>query len=493
MAGTKTALGKLLDALRSQRLYVPSTLIFPRIDIPAMSERLRLIERGEENGRANRPPTDAAQPDRVQSEIAALIQSEYDEAVDIYRQGLINYDRRIYGNGLETLGTEIDAAAQEAVAEYILVAHKARDEILFDRKDLDEVENEFEDFRRQNRLSRGCRFSERHITHIGIALLVVFLDTCANGYLLSGRNAFGLLGGMLQAIVIAGMNVALGFVAGRFLLPNFFHRSIYRRFGGLLPFSMLLCLIFVLNLSFAHYRDLSVLGIASPGQKALSEVLQTPLTLHDVKSWWLACMGLVFAFVSLADGFKWDDPYPGYGELARRRNAKREEYLDRKHYWLHEISQKREHARAEVNEIRREINMIQGEIGQANMGRSGFTASFFAHASHLEAAANQLIATYCDANRRARTTPAPSCFEQPWCLTRTEMPVPIEMDRDLLRKQVEGITASLSDSLTKIHELHNETIRAFDQLHTRDQPAPEPTRAIRLVASGLPPIARGES
>lgn len=221
--------------------------------------------------------------------------------------------------------------------------------------------------------------------------------------------------------------------------------------------------------------------MADPEQKALSEILETPLVLHDIKSWWLGCIGVLFAFVSLIDGYKWDDPYPGYGELERRRDMKRENYLDRKHYWLESIKERREQARAEVGEIRRDIDMVQGEIAQASIGRRGFAASFFAHASHLEAAANQLIDTYRDANRRVRTTPAPSYFEQRWRLTRTEIPVPSEVDRDQVRKQVEGITASLSDALNEIHKTHDETIRAFDWLDARGSVGPESAQRIRLV------------
>jgi hypothetical protein len=190
--------------------------------------------------------------------------------------------------------------------------------LTLDRKDLDEVEQEFEDFKKANRLNRGCRTPQGHVTHIGIILLVVILDTMANGYLLSGRDEFGLLGGMIQAIIVAGMNVAFGFVAGRFALPSVIHRRVWSRIGGSVLFLLFLTLILALNLSFAHYRDLSILGALNPEQQALSDIQRTPLTLHDVKSWWLAGIGVLFSFIALIDGFKWDDPYPGYSEVAPR-------------------------------------------------------------------------------------------------------------------------------------------------------------------------------
>jgi hypothetical protein len=446
-----------------------------------MSERLHVVGRGEESGRKNSPPFTALQPDRVEVEIAELTQQEYARAVDIYRQGLENYDRRIYGISLETLGVEIRGAGQAAIAEYTFLAHKAQDEISLDRRDLDEVEQELDNFRASNKLTRGCRIPEGHITHIRIVLLVLLVDTLANGYLLSSQDEFGWLGGMLQAIIVAGLNVSLGFAAGRIALPNIVHQSMLRRIGGLAVLAIILCLILGLNLSFAHYRDLSVLGTANPGERALSDVLTTPMVLHDVKSWWLACIGVLFAFVSLLDGFKWDDPYPGYGELTRRRAAEREKYLDRKHYWLELIKEKREQARAEVGDIRHGIDVIQGEITQASTGRRGFISGFLAHVMHLEAAANQLMEMYREANRRVRTTPAPPHFEERWQLTRTEIPVPSEIERDHLRRQVQGITASLSDALSKIHEMHDETIHAFDRLDSRGSTLPDSAQRIRLV------------
>jgi hypothetical protein len=459
---------------------VPSTLTFPQLDIPATAERLRLTQRGEESGRENRPAADAF-PGRAESEIAEIVQEEYAHAVDIYRQGLENYDRRIHGNSLETLGVDIRGAAQDAIAEYTLVAHKAQEEISLDRKNLDDVEQEFDNFKLANNLRRGCQTFKGHFVHIGAVLLILIIDTIMNGYFLSIRDEFGLLGGMLQAIIVAVMNIVLGFIAGWLALPSIIHKSPLRRMGGLVGLSILLSMIFGLNLSFAHYRDLFVLGVASPEQQTLSDVLERPFVLHDVKSVWLGCIGLLFAFASLIDGFKWDDPYPGYGEITRRREARREEYLDRKHCWLELIKEKREQARAEVGEIRRDINIMQGEMLQASIGRRGFTASFFVHVSHLEAAGNQLIDIYREANRRARSTPAPNYFEQQWRLTQTELPIPSEIDQDHLKKQIQGITASLSDALTRIHETHDQTIGEFDRLDHRKPPVPEPAKQIRLV------------
>jgi hypothetical protein len=154
VAETNTAFGRLLNILRSQRDYVPSTLTFPQLDILALSQRLRLTERAEENGRENTPLSNASQPDGVESEISEIVQQEYSRAVDIYRQGLENYDRRIHGTAIETLGVEISGTARDAMSEYTRVAHQAHDEININRKNLDEVEKEFDEFRAINKLLR---------------------------------------------------------------------------------------------------------------------------------------------------------------------------------------------------------------------------------------------------------------------------------------------------------------------------------------------------
>src|SRR5450755_3526969 len=182
-----TGFGRLLNVLRSQRDYVPSTLTFPQLDFPAMVERLRLAERGEENGKENRPQSSATQLDRVETEVIDVSQQEYARAVDIYRHGLENYDRRIYGTAISTLGVQIIGESQNAVSEYASVAHQATDEISLYRKNLDEVEKEFKDFRASNKIIRGCRSPQGHFIHIGVILLILLVDSIINGYFLSGR------------------------------------------------------------------------------------------------------------------------------------------------------------------------------------------------------------------------------------------------------------------------------------------------------------------
>jgi hypothetical protein len=273
----------------------------------------------------------------------------------------------------------------------------------------------------------------------------------------------------------------LGLLAGSLALPNIIHRRLVRRAAGMTALVVLLAMILGLNLSFAHYRDVFVLGFPNPEQRALSDVIKTPFVLHDVKSWWLGGIGLLFAFLSLLDGFKWDDPYPGYGEIARRREARREEYQDRKRYWLETLRDRRERARAEVGDLRHEIDMMQGEILQASLGRKSFTALFTAHFPHLESAANQLIETYRDANRRSRTTPAPSYFEQKWNLPKQEIAGPSEVDRDHLKSQIQGITASLSDALDRIHKTHDQTIAELDRLDPRKPNGTSAAQQLRLV------------
>ena len=481
MAETKTAFGRLLNVLRSRRDYVPSTLTFPQLDFPAMAERLRLAERGEENGKENRPQSGATQLDRAETEIIDIAQQEYARAVDIYRHGLETYDRRIHGTVIDTLGVQIVGESQNAVSEYISVAHQATDEISLYRRNLDEVEKEFEDFRASNKLIRGCRSPHGHFIHVGVILLILLVDLIVNGYFLSSREEFGLLGGVLQAIIVAGTNVLLGGFAGRLAVPNLVHKSPWRRIGGLITLAVLSMLILGLNLSFAHYRDVFTLGMDNPEQRALEGVIGKPFVLHDIKSWWLAGIGLIFAFISLIDGFKWDDPYPGYGDVARRRDARREEYQDAKHVWLTAVAERRGQARDEVAEIHRDIAMLQGETQQASLGRRSFTAAFNAHVAHLESAANQLLDVYRDANRRVRTTPIANYFEQRWKLTRTEVSVPQEVDREQLKKQIDGITAALSVALTRIHETHDQTIGAFDRLEARKPITPDTGQQLRLV------------
>ena len=95
-----------------------------------------------------------------------------------------------------------------------------------------------------------------------------------------------------------------------------------RKLFGFFALLCYLALLLVLNLSLAHYREVSAALISDAGREVLLRLKTAPLALVDFKSWLLFGLGVLCSLIAFADSFLIFDPYPGYGsagEAAHRR------------------------------------------------------------------------------------------------------------------------------------------------------------------------------
>jgi hypothetical protein len=130
-----------------------------------------------------------------------------------------------------------------------------------------------------------------------------------------------------------------------------------------------------------------------------------------IQSWLLFFLGLFFAGPGFWKGYGYDDPYPGYGRVARRWQEAEQAYLDCRQERLEQASAIRDETRKELD---RTIEQLRGAALQREQtlgARARIVQEYRAHERHLEEAANALLAAYRNANRRVRTTPPPRRFD----------------------------------------------------------------------------------
>ena len=85
------------------------------------------------------------------------------------------------------------------------------------------------------------------------------------------------------------------------------------------------------GLTIAHFRDALTADATEPARAAWAALKASPLGLHDIMSWLLFAVSVLFATFALFDGLSSDDRYPGYGPVARRARQARDDYLSELH------------------------------------------------------------------------------------------------------------------------------------------------------------------
>lgn len=93
--------------------------------------------------------------------------------------------------------------------------------------------------------------------------------------------------------------------------------------GGMGLPRLLFCLSLLIGFLVAHYRDALQIPLEelSPNQTAeriaLQTFLENPFGLSDIYSWMLLLLTLVFGILACFDGYRFDDPYPGFSSIAK--------------------------------------------------------------------------------------------------------------------------------------------------------------------------------
>ena len=232
-----------------------------------------------------------------------------------------------------------------------------------------------ESFKAEHRLTRDAHYPSSPLLAFGILSMLVIMEAGINGVLFADSSDQGLFGGWLEALVLSITNVGAAFLFGRMVLPQ-----LHRRGSGVKAGAFVLCLagvsaILAINLVGAHYRDFKsgagpdpappivlkheaslTLGGAKPGpaaatprkaakpapaesvapapapiaengrtkeREAVAKLLRSPFTFDSFMSFFLFVIGLCGACIAALDGYKLDDPFPGYGKRHRKYAAAR--------------------------------------------------------------------------------------------------------------------------------------------------------------------------
>ncbi|MEM6557700.1 MAG: hypothetical protein AAF642_17580 [Pseudomonadota bacterium] len=210
---------------------------------------------------------------------------------------------------------------------------------------------------------RGVHYISSHpkvpMLQMSIIALMIIFESAANAYFFAKQSEFGLAGGIFQAAAVSLANVATAFfIVGywgmrHISMPIDWDNILSRRnlyvLMGLIAIIVGLSLVFLVNLSAAHYRnilDLQALGqelpddlpttviphfivdpavcdkiLSSPlGEtigSAATNAMCRPFALHSLDAMVLFALGLAIAAFAAFEGRRLDSPFPGFSDAAR--------------------------------------------------------------------------------------------------------------------------------------------------------------------------------
>ena len=435
---------------------------FGHSDITPTANRLMLREHGLNRGRRNQPLTESRRLDDTESDVIALIQGEVANANNSLRENLASCGDRGRLLGLENLVQEIRNFAplqfQEAALQGANTMHALRDQT-------NDRAEELRDFKAMHNLRRTPDYpsASQLYWYVGVICVLFLLEVVGNSYFLAKGSDFGLVGGFMEATLIAAVNIGISLYAGYWGVRECWHLNLRRKIRGYAVIAIWFAFTISFNLLVGHYRESAESTVLEGGgARAVESFSNNPLGLEEFQSFVLVAIGVLFAFIALIDGLLMDDFYPGYGNKDRRVKKSEAEFLAARADIISRLDEIREETVDTRATQRERLNGCVAENDQILNTRTEAIRGHGERIRFLEDAGNHLLSAYREANCETRKTPAPKRFREDWKVTaanvedgwRAMEPDVVRDANTLLDERLESIVAEYEQAVEQINNVH---------------------------------------
>ncbi|KAB2699904.1 hypothetical protein [Brucella lupini] len=461
-------------AKQAGHAFQPSTYIFPSLDASKVEADLDIHAEATERGAEEQPDEGAQSLDRKELQIIQVVEDAKNDAYQNLEDQLQSFSQRLTTLDFQGQFSEIELSNANAISSFKAEVVKGKAELHDLRQKLLDATRSYNDFKTKNNITRAPQVTANHMLFLKYAvLLFIFVfEFVGNGYFLAKGNEMGLVGGFIQTMAFAFVNIGFTLFFALICVRRLYLPSIFQKLVGVLSIGLYGCFAVALNLFLAHYREVSGTTFEEAGRAALTQAIANPLGLQDIESWLLFASGLLFSLIAFVDGWSLTDPFPGLAKTYKQMLHARSEYTERQAYLIDELTNVRDDHESNIKEIIESLNERRSQHNEITAHRSKMLSLFITYQEGLERTANALLNTYRDANRKARKTPVPAYFNQPFNLQRVKptMQASVELTSQEISEAIRKTQTELSTQIKEITQLCSDGI---DQYHELDKLFPD--------------------
>lgn len=362
--------------------------------------------------------------------------------------------------------SDLDAAVQSARTQFNEVAQRERHSLNDSRMEYRKLTDEFFDFRERNGLERQPAEPTAgwKALYLSVLFAIFLIESIFNASLLAVGSETGVFGGYLTAFIFSLINVLTPFLGFGNVFRWVHHVAIVKKILAWLSFMVYVPFAVTLNLGLAQFREASADLSEDVGVEAVSRFLQSPFGLSDGESWLLFAMGVFFSVVAFFEGYKFRDPYPGYGKKEKKMRDARNAYYDRRDRVVDQLADVREGSLDEIRQVLLAAMRRPKEQRRLLDGREALLASYREWLDQLQRLGVALVEEYREANRRARPDRrVPLVHQSNWRLSEeAEPPWVMAVPESVIEEELERLSQQRRAANEHVHALWDSVRRQID-------------------------------
>ena len=448
--------------------FDPTTRVFPDINVENLTKDLGLERVGLDRGKNDIPGPEDQGFDSVEHEITSVVGTLRMKGLDYFQQHQQVYAERL-GRAAESR-VEIETIAGDAEVDFQAEV-KIWNGIMANKRNMVSVSGgELQRFYERNRVDGAAKEGSGVYKFIGLATVMLVIESLGNGLLFREASTQGLLGGFVIAVSISVLNVGFASLTG-LLARNFNHVRWLRKLSALVLVAGFAVLVAAINLAAAHFRDAatSVGEMETAAATALTQFAMSPHQLDSLQSWLLVGLGFLIAIIAGWKGYCIDDPYPGFGRVWRQMIHARDQYARSLEQAIDELVEARDDA---VGRLREESEAARGRIEEAVdalAGQSSLRGRLDLFLEQCDQKANHLLAIYRDANRSSRKAGSPAHFSESYSFKPFVSEGPDAGIVDAARTEQEEIKGIVSSVIERIYAAAKDAISSYPETHELEE------------------------
>lgn len=323
-------------------------------------------------------------------------------------------------------------------------------------------------FKQKNQLARSADYPESRFLHFALIISLFVIESVMNAVFFAAGSDLGFIGGWVNAMQYAAVNLAVSFFLALFVVRHVNHVIIWHKIFGALAIIALIVFIPSFNFFVGHFREIFALVPEEAQRAAVRSFADNPFALKSVESWLLLAVGIIFASIAAIDGYRFDDPYPGYGRISRRWEKAEEDYADEKEALRSHLSKMRDSIIFQLDNNFERVVQREEELNNLATMAEMVKDRFAAHLALLEKTANVVLRRYRDINQGVRSTPPPAHFHSPYLLSESlssNLPDTLTTDEVVERKYLITSVLNLIDKQrTSILESYNDDVKSIEEM-----------------------------
>lgn len=285
-------------------------------------------------------------------------------------------------------------------------------EMEMQKKLVDDRSKDLFNFKEEHKLIRHEKSSKHPFLNWSIVVAIVLFESMLNSSFFATGSDMGLLGGIIQAIVITLINAFLAYTVILIVRRSFIiHNPPILKLG----YRALVAGIVLFTLHFhffvGHYRDALKIDSENAYYISIQNYADNLYSLIDFDSYILVILGSILFVIMLLDMYKINDPYPGYGEVSKEYKNELDIFEDMKLELLDGQVGKNKNMEEEIVLVTLKANQVFAETEEVLVLKERLEHKYISHLKHIENTFNIIIGRYRSINTEMRTTPKPPYFD----------------------------------------------------------------------------------